>query len=123
MNLEIFNSDSFEANPGILDDMYPFSSWLLPARMSIFDPNTKKCSYVNQDIPNTVSHMEIRHYKINFTLNYPGSLAWVVDISLVRRVFLVKSMPTSAHTQLNCVFLYFANRFKKSGKSPFFSGF
>ena len=36
---------------------------------------------------------------------YPGSLAWDVDISLVRRVFLVKSMPTSAHTQLNCVFL------------------
>ena len=37
----------------------------------------------------------------------PGSLAWDVDISLVRRVFLVKSVPTSAHTQLNCVFLYF----------------
>ena len=35
---------------------------------------------------------------------YPGSLAWDVDISLVRRVFLVKSVPTSAHTQLNSVF-------------------
>ena len=34
---------------------------------------------------------------------YPGSLAWDVDISLVRRVFLVKSEPTSAHTHLNSV--------------------
>ena len=33
---------------------------------------------------------------------YPGSLAWDVDnISLVRRVLLVKSIPTSAYTQLN----------------------
>ena len=36
-------------------------------------------------------------------MDYPGSLAWDLDISLVRRVFLVKSVPTSAHTQLNCV--------------------
>ena len=45
---------------------------------------------------------------------YPGSLAWDVDISLVRRVFLVKSVPTSAHTQLNSVFPYFGVHFKKS---------
>ena len=32
---------------------------------------------------------------------YPVSLAWDVDISLVRRVFLVKSMPTSAHTLIS----------------------
>ena len=40
-------------------------------------------------------------------LYYPGSLAWDVDnISLVRRVFLVKSIPTSAYTQLNsCISL------------------
>ena len=52
--------------------------------------------------------------------DYPGSLAWDVDISLVRRVFLVKSMPTSAHTQLNSVFLYFCHRFKKRLSVNFF---
>ena len=66
---------------------------------------------------------------------YPGSLAWDVDISLVRRVFLVKSVPTSAHTQLKSGYvniadfdryvaagIYFYPTFKKSGKALFFSG-
>ena len=50
----------------------------------------------------------------------PGSLAWDVDISLVRRVFLVKSMPTSAHTQLNSVCMYFGRHFKKRLSVNFF---
>ena len=53
-------------------------------------------------------------------MHNPGSLAWDVDISLVRRAFLVKSMPTSAHTQLNSVFPYFADRFKKRLSVNFF---
>ena len=53
-------------------------------------------------------------------INNPGSLAWDVDISLVRRVFLVKSMPTSAHTQLNSVCMYFGNAFKKRLSVNFF---
>ena len=59
--------------------------------------------------------------------DYPGSLAWDVDnISLVRRVFLVKSIPTSAYTQLNsCISVSqsVSNTFKKSGNALFFSRF
>ena len=54
---------------------------------------------------------------------YPGSLAWDVDISLVRRVFLVKSVPTSAHTQLNSVFRISVITSKKVGKAFFFTVF
>ena len=52
----------------------------------------------------------------------PGSLAWDVDnISLVRRVFLVKSIPTSAYTQLNSCISVRQSHFQKKWESSFFS--
>ena len=48
--------------------------------------------------------------------------AWDVDnISLVRRVFLVKSIPTSAYTQLNSCISVPPSHFQKKWESSFFS--